>query len=72
MKRKKTIDYITNNKLSIIKKGWKGNIMIDNEFHNVATQEKPPLWNVIKWKLSRNPQREEKNSDRFKLPSFPI
>ncbi len=64
------IDYKTNSDLPIIKYGWKGNIVINGEFHNDSIQEKPPLWDVIKWKLSRNPQREEKKSDTFKLSSY--
>ncbi len=64
------IDYKTNPDLPVIKDGWKGNIVIDGEFHNDSIQEKPPLWEVIKWKLSRNPQREEKKSDTFKLSSY--
>ena len=64
------IEYKTNSDLPVIKDGWKGNVVIDGEFHNDSIQEKPPLWNVIKWKFSPNPQREEKNSDTFKLSSY--
>jgi len=71
-KRKNTIEYKTNKNLPIVKDGWKGNVVINGEFHNDITQEKPPIWNVIKWKLSRNPQRKEKKSDDFKLASFPL
>ena len=70
MNKKNIIDYKTNFDLPVIKDGWKGNIVIDGEFHNDSIQEKPPLWDVIKWKFSRNPQREEKNSDTFKLSSY--
>ncbi len=72
MTRKKEIiiDYTTNPDLPVIKKGWKGNITIDGKFHNTTTPEKPPLWDVIKWKLSHSPQREEKHSDTFKLSSY--
>ncbi len=66
------IDYKINADLPIIKDGWKGNIVINGEFHNDSIQEKPPLWDVIKWKFSRNSQREEKKSDTFKLSSYRI
>ncbi len=74
MTRKKEIiiEHKTNSGLPVIKTGWKGNIMIGGKFHNDSIPEKPPLWDVIKWKLSRNPQREEKNSDTFKLSSIPL
>ncbi len=63
------IDYKTNSNLPVIKKGWKGNIVINGRFYNDNIQEKPPLWDVVKWKFSRDPQREEKKSDTFKLSS---
>jgi len=64
------IDYKTNAELPVIKNGWKGNIVINSKFHNNSIEEKPPLWDVVKWKLSRNPQRKEKKSDTFKLSSY--
>ena len=63
------MEYKTNPDLPIIKNGWKGNIVINGEFHNTGTPEKPILWDVVKWKLSRNPQKEEKKADTFKLAS---
>ena len=70
MNKKHGIAYKTNPDLPVIKDGWKGNIVIDGKFHNNSIQEKPPFWDVIKWKFSRNPQREEKNTDTFKLSSY--
>ncbi len=61
------IHHKTNSDLPVIRDGWKGNVTINGRFHNDSIQEKPPLWDVVKWKLSRNPQREEKKSDTFKL-----
>ncbi len=63
------IEYKTNPDLPVIKKGWEGNVVINGAFHNDTIKEKPPLWNVIKWKLSLNSQRKEKKLDTFKLKS---
>lgn len=72
MNLKNTIEYKFNKDLPVIKKGWKGNIMVNGKFQNDTTQEKPPVWEVIKWKFSRNPQHEEKKSDTFSLSRFPF
>ena len=57
-----------NPKLEIIKEGWEGNRMIDGEFTNGPTKDKQimPL-DILKWKLSKNPQQEEKKEDNFRL-----
>lgn len=68
-KEENIIDYKTNADLPVIKDGWKGNIMMDGTFQNDSVQAKPPLWNVIKWKFTRNPQQKEKKADTFKLLS---
>ena len=70
MNKKHSITYKINQNLPVIKKDWKGNIVINGKFHNYSIQEKPPLWDVIKWKLSRNPQKQEKDLDTFKLSSY--
>lgn len=54
--------------LDFIKSDWKGN-PLDSDC-NFVNHEYPHVNNfaeVIKWKLSRNPQREEKESDTFRL-----
>jgi len=67
--KENTINYKINPDLPVIKTGWKGNVVINGEFHNDTIREKPLLWEVIKWKLSRNPQQKEKKTDTFKLSS---
>ena len=67
--KKHKITYKINPDLAVIKEEWKGNTVINGEFHNNSTPEKPPLLDVLKWKFSRNPQREAKLSDSFKLAS---
>lgn len=70
--KKNNIQYKLNPNLPILKKGWKGNILLNGEFHNNNNRDKPPLLDVIKWKLSKNPQRKEKKLDTFKLESSPF
>ena len=71
-KKEMIIEYKTNPDLPVIKKGWKGNVVINGKFQNDTIKEKSPLWEVLKWKLSTNPQQKEKDSDNFKLGRFPI
>ncbi len=66
------ISYISNPELSIIKKGWKGNILINNKFFNDLIPVKSPVKDVLKWKLSRNSQKEAKAQDEFQLPLIPL
>ncbi len=60
--------YESNPELKFIKDGWKGNpIDSDCKFVNHEFPFKNDFNKVIKWKLSRNPQREEKENDTFRL-----
>jgi len=68
----KKITYHFNKELPIIKPDWKGNIAINGQFHNDSKPEKPPVLDVLKWKLSTNPQKQEKKQDTFQLPSVPL
>ena len=68
----KQIKYIYNDKLPIVKKDWKGNICINGRFYNDSTPVKSPVNSVLKWKLSSNPQKEEKKNDTFKLKLVPL
>lgn len=61
------IKYAYNSNLEIVKEGWKGNIMIDGVFCNGLKKDKAPTWKVIKWKLTRNPQFEEKKNESFRI-----
>ena len=69
---KKNISYIHNNELPILKKEWKGNIQINGRFYNNTTPIKSPVTSVLKWKLTGNPQKEQKKNDPFKLNVIPI
>ena len=68
--KEKQINYVFNPNLSIIKNNWKGNVLINGEFHNDTVQETRSIWNAIKWKLSPNPQQKEKDLDNLELPTF--
>lgn len=62
------IKYIYNHELSFIKE-YKGNKYIGETFCNGEERDKPPTWNVIKWKLTSNPQKQEKKNDTYQLVS---
>jgi len=62
-------EYVLNNNLETIKSEWKGNLIINGEFVNFDILDKQisPV-DILKWKvLGKNPQKEEKKSDAFKL-----
>ncbi len=59
---------IYNPDLPIIKEGWEGNLFNKGKFTNGrARKEKTPFTTVLKWQLSKNPQREEKKNENFQL-----
>ncbi len=62
-----TIKYLNNPDLKTIKENYKGNTLINGRFVNGNTYEKAPLFDVLKWKLSKNPQAKEKKIDTFRL-----
>lgn len=63
--------YLYNTELETIKKEWKGNTQIDGKFFNASTIEKAPNpIDVLKWKMSKNPQEKEKAQDTFKLKLY--
>ncbi len=61
------VKYVSNPNLESVKQDFKGNAMIDNIYSNYTVKAKAPLWDVIKWKLSINPQKKEKEKDTFCL-----
>jgi L-ascorbate metabolism protein UlaG (beta-lactamase superfamily) len=69
---KNDIKRISNPNLPVLKERWAGNIIIDGKFFNDSIVEKAPTWDVVKWKLSRNPQKEEKKNDTFQLQVVPL
>jgi len=67
-KSDKMIEYKHNTSLKIIKKDWKGNTFIDGEFANNGKKDlKFTPYDILKWKISKNPQEKEKKDDEFTL-----
>jgi L-ascorbate metabolism protein UlaG (beta-lactamase superfamily) len=65
---KQEIKFVSNPELEFVKKDYRGNVVIDGIFCNTAhTKDHSPMWGVVRWKLSPNPQREEKKRDSFAL-----
>ncbi len=56
-----------NPNLKIVKQHDRGNIIMNGRFYNDSTITRAPLWSVIKWKLTKNPQKKEKQNCHFKL-----
>jgi L-ascorbate metabolism protein UlaG (beta-lactamase superfamily) len=54
--------------LPFVKPGYAGNRVEDGRFVNEDGSMPVGFGTVMKWMLSKNPQREEKRSDRFRLP----
>jgi L-ascorbate metabolism protein UlaG (beta-lactamase superfamily) len=63
--QKRHTRHIRNEKLHTIKPGYRGNKVIDGVFANGDELYLPKFSKVIKWRLSRNPQRDEKKSDQY-------
>ncbi|WP_187263053.1 MBL fold metallo-hydrolase [Pontibacter beigongshangensis] len=61
----KKIRHIRNEKLNTIKPDYRGNKTIDGLFANGDELYMPAFSKVLKWKLSPNPQRDEKQADTF-------
>lgn len=59
--------YIKNHDLITIKDGFKGNLLKDGKFQNLYEFDSKSLWDVIKWKLSTNPQQEIKDNENYQL-----
>ncbi|CAN5915054.1 MBL fold metallo-hydrolase [soil metagenome] len=58
--------YMKNENLQTIRPGWPGNPLKDGRFTNVGPDPHRSLLKVLKWKMSRNPQKEEKEQDTWK------
>jgi L-ascorbate metabolism protein UlaG (beta-lactamase superfamily) len=63
---------VYNPDLSFVKDDWQGNVSANGRFYNDTIVETAPFRNVLKWQLSRNPQRKEKKQDTFQLQVIPI
>ncbi len=62
------IEYLSNPFLKNIRQDFKGNPFINNcfEFSEIPSKPHNPI-SILKWKLSTNPQKEEKKNDKFQL-----
>ncbi len=64
----KGLSYKSNKSLKTIKQDYKGNLYKDGEFQNLyGHRGAKGLWEVIKWKVSKNPQKAEKDAENYKL-----
>jgi L-ascorbate metabolism protein UlaG (beta-lactamase superfamily) len=63
--KNKTVRHLKNEKLEVVKPDFRGNKTVAGQFVNGSELYIPEFSNVLRWQLSRNPQREEKKADRF-------
>lgn len=61
------IEYKLNPNLICVNPNWKGNVFTNGKYQNDTIPESAPLLDVIKWKLTRNPQRKEKKNENYIL-----
>ncbi|MBW1750114.1 MAG: Zn-dependent hydrolase, partial [Deltaproteobacteria bacterium] len=67
-----TRKYIYNPGLSNVTSGFKGNIIIDDVFQNLYGQSGgSSLWQVLKWRFSKNMQKKVKDEENYSLPVTP-
>jgi len=61
--------YRANPHLHCIKDDFKGNEIVDNAFLNLyGPAAGDSLWQVIKWRFSRNPQKQIKKKEHYSVP----
>lgn len=60
-----TIRYLRNEHLKTVKPDYPGNKMIDGKFANGNDLFTPSFRTVLKWQLTRNPQKSEKEKDTY-------
>ncbi len=66
------MEYKSNPALKTIKTKREGNPVLKGKFVNSSIQNNNlSLFSILKWKLSKNPQAEEKKNDNFKLTTIP-
>ncbi len=64
--------YYRNQELKNIHSGFSGNEVRDGIFHNLYGQSGgSSLWNVLKWRLSKNAQKEVKEQENYALHVIP-
>ena len=67
MSKNGEIKRVYNPDLPILKEGWQGNIVINGRFSNDTVPANSTMLDVLKWQFSKNPQKEEKRNDTFRL-----
>ncbi len=61
------VEHRSNPRLSFIKEGCEGNLIIDGRFVNGREPEEFPFSIILKWFITANPQKKEKRMDRYRL-----
>jgi L-ascorbate metabolism protein UlaG (beta-lactamase superfamily) len=59
--------YVRNEKLPVVLEGYPGNVTNGGVFHDPDHEMDLSFFRIIKWKLSSNPQADEKKSDSYRL-----
>jgi len=67
-KIRNSIDYRRNKDLVTIKSRWNGNRILNGRFLNNERNLSHGIGNILKWRLSANPQRVEKRNERWNPP----
>lgn len=68
---KKTVEYIRNDNLTVVKPDYIGNPFIGNKFvRDTVEKRKDSFGRILKWKFSSNPQAKEKKQDTFRLKTI--
>ncbi|MCC9138573.1 MBL fold metallo-hydrolase [Pontibacter silvestris] len=67
-KKNLRIRHLKNDRLETVKPNYRGNKVINGRFANGDELYNPDFSTVLKWQLSRNPQREEKKRDDYTPP----
>lgn len=66
--KNETVRHLKNDKLPVVKPDFRGNKTINGQFLNGDELFTPKMSKVLRWKTSRNPQREEKKADTYVPP----
>ncbi len=61
------IQYLKNPELGFIREDIEGNAFQNGQFMSLGTYQHPGFGDILRWQLSRNPQRKEKKNDDFRL-----
>ncbi|WP_018479708.1 MBL fold metallo-hydrolase [Pontibacter roseus] len=59
------VRHLKNERLEVVKPDFRGNKTVAGQFVNGSELYIPDFSNVLRWKLSRNPQRDEKKADNY-------